>query len=145
MSSHHFNDQCCYLHQIIFLSHNTCLITKLFQGVFCHDITKLLKLAQNDMVLFYFFLKCFGVLSKSLPTPPSPPTGGALALPPSPSLPQCWHLQPVPMQACGIAYAWQLNSRLSFLKSWQPCLRPLSRMATSWIDILGYHDDFKDL
>ena len=70
MPSHHFNGLCCYLFQIIFQSHNNCLITKLFQGVFCHDITKLLKLAQNDMVLFYFAQKCFGVPSKPLPPPP---------------------------------------------------------------------------
>ena len=55
-------------------------MTKLFQGVFCHDITKLLKLAQNDMVLFYF-LKNVLVCLPNLSIPPSlPPTGGALAL-----------------------------------------------------------------
>ena len=53
----------------------------MFQGVFFHDITKLLKLAQNDMVLFYFLknvLLCFSNLS---PPPPSTPTGDALAPP----------------------------------------------------------------
>ena len=83
MPSHHFNGLCCYLFQIIFQSHNNCLITKLSQGVFCYDITKLLKLAQNDMVLFYFAQKCFGVPSKPRPPPPLPLVASMLAPPAS--------------------------------------------------------------
>ena len=116
MSSHHFNGQCCYLHQIIFQSHNNCLITKLFQGGFvCHDITKLLKLAQNDMVLFYFFFKMFWCALQTSLHPLLHPQQEHWHSP-SPSSPQCWHLQLVPMQARGIVYAWQLISRLFFPK-----------------------------
>ena len=122
MPSHHFNGQCCYMFQIIFQSHYNCLIRKLFQGVFClrHYITKLLKLAQSGMALFYFLKNPLVCSPNRSPPPPPLPTEGALALLPSP---QCWHLQPVPMRACGIVYAWQLNSRLFFLKCWQPCCR----------------------
>ena len=127
MSSHHFNGQCCYLHQIIFQSHNNCLITKLFQGVFCHDITKLLKLAQNDMVLFYF-LKMFWCALQTSPHLLHPQQE------------EHWH-SPFPLVASMLAppasaYAspryclclTDKNSRLFFLKCWQPwqCLSQLT-------------------
>ena len=112
MPSHHFNGQGCYLFQIIFQSHNNCLITKLFQGVFCHDITKLLTLAQNDVVLFYFGQKCFGVPSKPLPPPSFTPNGRSTGTPP---LPLVTSMLAPPASVCGIAHAWQLNLFLKML------------------------------
>ena len=83
--------------------------------MFCRDITKLLKLAQNDMVLFYF-LKMFWCGLQTSPHPllypqreehwPSPfPLVASMLAPPASAY-----------AARGIAYAWQLNSILFFPK-----------------------------
>ena len=122
MPSHHFNGVCCYLFQIIFQSYNNCLIAKLFQGVFCHDITKLLKLAQNDMVLFYFLKNVLLCPPNLFIHPPSLPTGDALA---PPFLLVASMLAPpasvyAGLRHCRHCVCLTVQFKTFFLKCWQP-------------------------